>query len=79
MTSTKKIKRKSYDEVAKIVSQSFNCTDRYVRAVIADSKSIRYKGIKPKAIRAAYILYLERKNEAICDIQKISASTKKTA
>ena len=51
MTDQKKIKR---DTTATEVAELFGCTDSYVRKVISDRESSKYKGKKPNAIRLSY-------------------------
>ena len=75
MTNTKNITRKKYDEVAKIIAETFNCTDRYVRAVVADTKHKNYKGDKPQAIRKAYCLYIMNKQNILRELKKIANSS----
>ena len=79
MTNRKNITRKKYDEVANIIAQTFDCTDRYVRAVVADSKHIKYKGDKPQAIRKAYCFYIKNKQTILRELRKIANTTKQAA
>lgn len=53
-----KIRQNKRDEAVAIVAQALNKSKPYVRAVIADTKHIKYKGNKPNAIRKAYCYYL---------------------
>ena len=43
-----------YDTTAKEVAELFNCTDSYVRKVVADREAKKYKGAKPRLIRTSY-------------------------
>jgi hypothetical protein len=79
MTNRKNITRKKYDEVANIVAETFGCGDRYVRAVIADTKHTRYKGEKPQAIRKAYCYYINNKQIILRELRKIARTTIKQA
>lgn len=72
MTNRKKITRKEYDEVAKTIALVFDCGDRYVRAVIADTRHIKYKGENPQAIRRAYCLYVKNKHIILRKLIKIA-------
>lgn len=57
------------DDSYTVVAALFNCTNNYVRAVVADTKHQRHKGPKTLAIRQAYLAYKYGKEKLIKKIQ----------
>jgi ribosomal protein L23 len=69
---TKKLNNKTkHDTTAAEIATLFNCTDRYVRMLIADEDSKRYKGDRAKMIRKAYWQLKAGKNKLLQSVSKL--------
>lgn len=65
-----KRKRNKVDDGYHVIAKLFNKTPNYIRLVIMDEKHIKYKGLKPQAIRRAYLKYKYSKERLIQQLEK---------
>ncbi len=58
------------DGASIVIANTFSVTADYVRKVIRDTNHSKYKGVKPQAIRRAYLKYKHSKEAIIAQLQE---------